>query len=37
MLEGVGKPIDVHSVSRKNMLAAIEQVKAYAESGVHVR
>ncbi|MBH57372.1 MAG: 3-dehydroquinate synthase [Planctomycetaceae bacterium] len=37
MLEGVGKPIDVHSVNRKNMLAAIEQVKAYAESRIHVR
>jgi len=37
MLEGVGRPIDVHSVNRKNMLTAIEQVKIYAESRLHAR
>ena len=37
MLEDVGKPIDVHSVNRTRMLEAIEQVKAYAESRLHVR
>ena len=36
MLEEVGKPIDVHSVNRENMVAAIEQVRAFAESRLHV-
>ena len=36
MLEGVGRPVDVHSVNRSAMLAAIEQVKAYAEARLHV-
>ncbi len=36
MLEEVGKPINVHSVNRRNMLAAIEQVKAFAESRLHI-
>ena len=35
MLEEIGKPINVHSVNRKNMLASIEQVKAFAESRLH--
>ena len=36
MLKQVGQPIDVHSVNRDNMLRAIEQVKAFAESRLHV-
>ena len=36
MLEEVGKPIDVHSVNRENMVAAIGQVRAFAESRLHV-
>ena len=35
MLEEIGKPINVHSVNRRNMLASIEQVKAFAESRLH--